>query len=255
MSLLNFSFANKVVWLTGSAQGIGYEIRQSFIENGATVVGFDIQPQTLEHNFYPVELDLANAADIAETIEYIKKSQPEIAAPDIFVHAAGVLKIGCTDTISMPDWLTSFNVNCHSAFVFLQSLVANFKSKPANVVVIGSNAAHVPRLNMAAYGASKAALTHFVFTYALELASFGLRANVVSPGSTDTPMLRALYQDDSFINAAIEGSASQFKLGIPLGKIAIPSDIANTVLFLASDLAGHITMQDIVVDGGAVLNG
>ncbi len=80
-----------------------------------------------------------------------------------------------------------------------------------------------------------------------------MRCNVVSPGSTDTPMLAGMLSGPAGKERLVAGLPEQFKLGIPLGKIARPDDIADTVLFLASDQAGHVTMQQIVVDGGATL--
>jgi len=118
---------------------------------------------------------------------------------------------------------------------------------------VSSNAARVPRMQMAAYAASKAALTSLIRTAGLELASCGVRCNLVSPGSTDTAMQRGMWADDNGRARTIAGLPEQFKLGIPLQKIATPDEVANTVLFLASDLASHITLQDIVVDGGATL--
>jgi 2,3-dihydro-2,3-dihydroxybenzoate dehydrogenase len=109
-------------------------------------------------------------------------------------------------------------------------------------------------MQMAAYCASKAAVTSLTQTVGLELATFGVRVNLVSPGSTDTEMLRGMLPDEGAMARTIKGLPDQFKLGIPLNKIATPREIANTVLFLASDLASHITMQDLVVDGGATLS-
>lgn len=87
----------------------------------------------------------------------------------------------------------------------------------------------------------------------LELAEYGVRCNVVSPGSTATPMLQKMLPNADAIAKTIVGLPQQYKLGIPLKKIATPEDIANAVVFLASDLSAHITLQDIVVDGGATL--
>ena len=122
------------------------------------------------------------------------------------------------------------------------------------IVTISSNAAKVPRQNMAAYCASKAALSALSHTAGLELAPYGVRCNLVCPGSTDTPMQRMLWTSDDAEQNTIKGFPEQYKLGIPLGKIAQPSDIAQVVLFFACDMSNHITMQDVVVDGGATLN-
>jgi 2,3-dihydro-2,3-dihydroxybenzoate dehydrogenase len=106
---------------------------------------------------------------------------------------------------------------------------------------------------MAAYAASKAAAAHFTRCLGLELAGLGIRCNVVSPGSTDTPMQRALWTDDAGVEAVVAGRPDLFKPGIPLGRIAAAEDVADAVVFLASDRARHITMHDLYVDGGATL--
>lgn len=107
---------------------------------------------------------------------------------------------------------------------------------------------------MTAYCASKAAALSLTNCIALELAPFNVRCNTVSPGSTDTPMLREMMGESHGFEPLIAGLPEEYKLGIPLQKIATPQEIAQTVLFLASDMASHITMQNIIVDGGATLN-
>jgi len=110
---------------------------------------------------------------------------------------------------------------------------------------------------MAAYAASKAAATMFTRCLGLELAEFGIRCNIVSPGSTDTDMQRALWPDDrseaEAVAGVVRGSLPDFRVGIPLGRLAAPADIADAVLFLVSEQARHITMHDLYVDGGATL--
>lgn len=106
---------------------------------------------------------------------------------------------------------------------------------------------------MAAYAASKAAAVMFTKCLGLELAAHHIRCNIVSPGSTETDMQRALWQDENGARDVIRGSLDTYKTGIPLQKLAKPSDIANAVLFLASEQANHITMHDLCVDGGATL--
>lgn len=106
---------------------------------------------------------------------------------------------------------------------------------------------------MAAYAASKAAAAAFTRCLGLELARHGIRCNVVAPGSTDTPMLTGMYHDTDAARHSIDGVPADFRVGIPLGKLARPADVADAVAFLLSDRAGHITMHDLVVDGGATL--
>ena len=93
----------------------------------------------------------------------------------------------------------------------------------------------------------------FMKCLGLEFGPLGVRCNTISPGTTDTEMLHALSRDDSWKSKAIAGDPGLFRTGIPLGKIAQPMDIAPAVLFLLSDEAGHITMQELLIDGGATL--
>ena len=108
---------------------------------------------------------------------------------------------------------------------------------------------------MAAYAASKAAASMFTKSLGLELAPHHIRCNVVSPGSTRTPMQEAMWAKGSSAEAVLRGSLETFRTGIPLGRIAEPEQVADVVLFLLSDRASHVTMADIYVDGGATLRG
>jgi 2,3-dihydro-2,3-dihydroxybenzoate dehydrogenase len=121
------------------------------------------------------------------------------------------------------------------------------------MVTISSNAAGIPRGRMAAYAASKAAATMFTRCLGLELAEYGIRCNVVAPGSTRTPMQTAMWQAGSSEATVIAGSLDTYRPGIPLRKLAEPHEIADAVLFLLSNDASHITMADLYVDGGATL--
>lgn len=111
----------------------------------------------------------------------------------------------------------------------------------------------VARTQMAASAVSKAAVTTFARCLGLELARYGIPCNVVAPGSTDTEMLSALWDGADWRKTSIDGVPEAFRVGIPLGKVAEPADIANAVLFMLSDRAGHITMHNLTVDGGAAL--
>jgi len=243
-------FSGKRVLVTGAARGMGRRIGERFMLEGAEVIGFDRLPDA-DVPFRMLQLDIADA-DAVEKVS--QQLMAEHATLDILVNAAGILPLGGSENISVADWNACMATNVNGPFYLLRQWSPVFRRQGHGAIVnIASNAAHVPRLNMAAYGASKAALVSLSHCVALELAPYGVRCNVVSPGSTDTPMLDSMLRTQADRQRLIDGALEQFKLGIPLRKIATADDIADVVLFLASDQAGHVTMQDIVVDGGATL--
>ncbi len=244
-------FSGKRVWVTGAGQGIGYQTALAFSEAGADVVGLDRRFAGDGYPFRTQLLDITDALQVERVCRALLEENPRL---DVLVNGAGILRTGTTDSLDLQDWQDCMAVNAGGAFNLFRHTLPVFRRQRAGAIVsIASNAAHVPRLGMSAYCASKAALRSLCLTVGLEMAPFGVRCNLVSPGSTDTPMQRGLWQNPDAEQRTIAGFPEQFKLGIPLGKIACPREIADAVLFLASERAGHITMQDIVIDGGATL--
>ena len=244
-------FSGKNVWVTSAGNGIGYATALAFVEAGAKVTGFD---QAFAQEQYPFATEVMDVADAAQVAQVCQRLLAETERLDVLVNAAGILRMGATDQLSKEDWQQTFAVNVGGAFNLFQQTMNQFRRQRGGAIVtVASDAAHTPRIGMSAYGASKAALKSLALSVGLELAGSGVRCNVVSPGSTDTDMQRTLWVSDDAEEQRIRGFGEQFKLGIPLGKIARPQEIANTILFLASDLASHITLQDIVVDGGSTL--
>ncbi|EIZ1545822.1 2,3-dihydro-2,3-dihydroxybenzoate dehydrogenase EntA [Salmonella enterica] len=249
--MTGFDFSDKTVWVTGAGKGIGYATALAFVDAGARVIGFDREFTQENYPFATEVMDVADAAQVAQVCQRVLQKTPRL---DVLVNAAGILRIGATDALSVDDWQQTFAVNVGGAFNLFSQTMAQFRRQQGGAIVtVASDAAHTPRIGMSAYGASKAALKSLALTVGLELAGCGVRCNVVSPGSTDTGMQRTLWVSEDAEQQRIRGFGEQFKLGIPLGKIARPQEIANTILFLASDLASHITLQDIVVDGGSTL--
>ncbi|ECZ6311513.1 2,3-dihydro-2,3-dihydroxybenzoate dehydrogenase [Salmonella enterica subsp. enterica serovar Huettwilen] len=244
-------FSDKTVWVTGAGKGIGYATALAFVDAGARVIGFDREFTQENYPFATEVMDMADAGQVAQVCQRVLQKTPRL---DVLVNAAGILRMGATDALSVDDWQQTFAVNVGGAFNLFSQTMAQFRRQQGGAIVtVASDAAHTPRIGMSAYGASKAALKSLALTVGLELAGCGVRCNVVSPGSTDTDMQRTLWVSEDAEQQRIRGFGEQFKLGIPLGKIARPQEIANTILFLASDLASHITLQDIVVDGGSTL--
>ncbi|WP_380179087.1 2,3-dihydro-2,3-dihydroxybenzoate dehydrogenase [Kalamiella sp. sgz302252] len=248
---MSFDFTGKNVWVTGAGKGIGYVTALAFHQAGANVIGLDLAFPEAEYAFQTAELNVADAQQVKEVCQRLLAETPRL---DVLVNSAGILRMGATDELEVADWQAVMAVNAGGAFnIFQQTMPLFRQQRHGAIVTVASDAAHCPRIGMSAYGASKAALRSLSLTVGLELAPFGVRCNLVSPGSTDTDMQRTLWKSPDAEQQRIRGFAEQFKVGIPLGKIARPQEIANTILFLASDQASHITMQDIVIDGGSTL--
>lgn len=241
--------------ITGAAGGIGRAVVLRLAAAGYELVLVDRTADALAAlaesaraagaaRVEAVPLDLADGDALAHAVA-------RVGAVAALVCAAGVLRPGGLHDVTSAQWEHHFAVNTTAVLRTLQSaqLVDG-----AAVVVVGSNAARVPRTGMLAYAASKAATAALTRCAGLELAARGIRCNVVEPGSTDTAMQRDLWPDAEVgRRAAIEGDPARFRLGIPLGRIADPDDIAGVVTFLLSDDARHITLQQLYIDGGASL--
>lgn len=252
---------NQTVLLTGSSQGIGYAVLERLLIEGYRVVATDRCIDKLDEHLASLQRQYAERLD-CYAIDLLDSQLDQKVAQlcrqyrfDHLISCAGILSIGSVSSMSIEEIRKMFEVNTFAAMSIIQNVAKGMKQrKSGNIVVIGSNSANTPRMNIGGYAASKSALHLLVKCCALELAEFGIRCNIVSPGSTRTEMQTQLWNESYGEQQVIEGNLAQYRLGIPLGRMAEPADIANTVLFLMSDSARQITMHDLRVDGGATLD-
>ncbi|GAA2581291.1 2,3-dihydro-2,3-dihydroxybenzoate dehydrogenase [Actinomadura fulvescens] len=253
MNLPVSGISGRTALVTGAASGIGAAVAAGLARDGAAVAAVDLtwsDPVATERTT-PFTADVADPPAVARVVAEVEDTLGPI---DIGVSVAGVLRPASVCDTTDEDWAATFAVNATGTFTVLRELARRMAPRRrGTLVTVASNAAGVPRTGMAAYAASKAAAVMLTRCLGLELAGHGIRCNVVSPGSTDTPMQRLLWTGGNGADQVIAGAPEQFRVGIPLGRIADPADIAETVLFLASDRARHITMQNVYVDGGATL--
>ncbi|MCS0603356.1 2,3-dihydro-2,3-dihydroxybenzoate dehydrogenase [Streptomyces sp. LP11] len=255
--------AGRLALVTGAARGIGAAVAEALAGQGARVLATDVHAEGVaelaarhEGRVTSRALDVTDA-DAVE--ELVAEAEESLGPLDIAVNVAGVLRGAAVVDLDDADWAAVFAVNTNGVLHVSRAAARRMTVRGrGSIVTVASNAAGVPRAGMAAYAASKAAAVMFTKCLGLEVAPYGVRCNTVSPGSTATDMQVALWERspdgaESGRRAVIEGDLASYRTGIPLGRIAEPSDIADAVAFLVSDRARHITLHDLYVDGGATL--
>ncbi len=227
---------NKVVLITGAKGGLGSVVTQRFLATGATVVGTSrsiSQADFPEANFVALPVDFTKAGAAGKAVESVVSRFGRL---DALVHLLGGFAGG--QTVAETDdatWEQMCDLNLMSAFYVLRAAIPHLrKSGKGRIIAIGSLTAVEPHAGLGAYVTFKAALTMLVRTVARENKDAGLTANVVLPGTMDTPTNRKSMPGADFSNWVQ------------------PGDVADLVLWLADDRAAHITGTAIPVDGSNV---
>jgi len=253
MRVMIGDLTGRVAIITGAGQGIGEGIARCFAKAGAAVV---IATRSSDNG--QAVADSINAGggralliqtDVgihAEVDAMVAQTAEAFGRIDIMVHNAAVYPIHTIEELDDSDLERTFAVNLKAAFWLTQAVLPQLRRRGGGRLLFTSSVTG-PRVAMpgtAHYAATKGGLNGFIRTAALEYARENITVNGVEPGYILTPAMQALGDEAEI--AAMAGS-------IPLGKLGAPADIANTMLFLASDEAGYITGQTIVVDGGSTL--
>ena len=259
----------KVVAVTGAASGIGRATAMGFGRQGARVALCDLNMAGLTDvatavqraggETRVVELDVSNAAQATRAVEGIVQAWGRL---DVLVNAAGINQSGPSShgpaiNITEADWDRMLEVNLlGTAYCAQVAARQMMRQRGGRIINIASIAGAVPRWEEAAYGVSKAGVRMLTKCLALELARYGITVNAIAPGPTDTPMLQvAAGADPQMRERMIAGIPERFRLGIPLGKLGQPEDIASAILYLAADEAHQITGVILNVDGMAQISG
>ncbi len=241
-------FKGKTVLVTGSTRGIGKAIAVAFAQNQANVIitgrdrkSAELLAKNIESEFgvkaFGINLDLSS--DIEESFKEI--TQWSNSKIDILVNNAGITKDTLFIRMKQEDWDSVINTNLTGTFKITQSVVKlMIKQRFGRIINISSIIGFIGNVGQANYAATKAGLVGFTKSLAKELASRNITVNAVAPGFIETDMTSQLPTD------IVENYLKQ----IPLGRFGKPEDVANVVLFLASDMASYITGETIHVNGG-----
>ena len=245
--LQQFDFSGKTVGITGAASGIGKASALLFHTLGAHVVLADRDHQALD------EISRSIPSDRLRTVAYDQADfssfdalMREMGTLDVFVNNAGMLLAQSIQDTSDQALLEILHINLGGAIALSRRAAAAMMPSGKGVILhTGSQMGFTGAAQRAAYAATKAAITQFVKTAALEWAAQGIRVNGVAPGRTMTPINRHLLDDPQ--------TARDSVAHVPLGRLGATTDMANAFVFLASDAAAYITGHMLLVDGGWVL--
>ncbi len=250
--MIPIDLIGKNALITGGTRGIGRAISRRLAEAGAnTIAAYRGEEASARESLAErqafrigthknIKADIGDEVQVEDLISQVKALYPE--GLDLLILNAGIGLSGKVTEIAPADWRRMLDVNLGSAFLLSRGLVPGMR-RGGSLVAIGSGSGHDPIPGLAFYGAAKAGLNIFVADLALEIGPLGIRANVVSPGGTDT----------SFQNSAPSPTVKQDNATHnALRRRGVPDDVAGVVLFLCCDLAGFVTGQAIRVNGAAL---
>jgi NAD(P)-dependent dehydrogenase (short-subunit alcohol dehydrogenase family) len=239
----------KVAVITGGSSGIGLATAKRFVKEGAYVFITGRRQSELDRakaeigtNVTTVQGDVANLADLDRLYATVKAEKGSI---DIVVANAGFIEHATIFDLSEAHYDKTMDINVKGV-VFTVQKALPLMSHGGSIVVVSSiiNVKGVPAHGT--YAAAKAGVRALVRVWAQELKDRGIRVNSLSPGATETPIIRGQFESDEASDAA----KSMFASMTPLGRIGLPEEIAAGAYFLASDESSYVTGIDLPVDGG-----
>jgi 3-oxoacyl-[acyl-carrier protein] reductase len=244
---------DQVAIVTGGARGIGKAIALTLAREGARVALIDVEKERIEALKEEIEknggqaiaifCDISKSSEVKDMVGQVHKTFGRV---DILVNNAGIIRRGTIETVTEEDWDRVMEVNLKGTFNCSKAVVEVMKQQGyGKIVNVSSIAGKMGDITSApGYGPSKAGVDALTKTLARQLAQYGINVNAVSPHAIETEM-SAQWS---------EQRRKEIMASIPLGRLGKPEDVANAVLFLASDDASFITGEILDVNGGALMD-
>ncbi|MBP3965058.1 SDR family NAD(P)-dependent oxidoreductase [Paenibacillus lignilyticus] len=241
-------FEGKVVVVTGGTSGIGLTTAQRFVAEGAHVFitgrrqsELDAAVKLIGERITGVQGDVSNLDDLDKLFETVKQEKGHL---DILFANAGLGSILPLGQITEEQYRTTFDVNVKGTLFSVQKALPLFPNQTGTIILTGSTAGTIGDAGFSVYGGTKAALRQMVRNWIMDLKGTGIRINVLSPGMVHTPAY------DDLFGEALDQVLESAKNTVPLSRVGKTEEIANAVMFLASEESSYVNGVELFVDGG-----
>ncbi|MGB1311973.1 MAG: SDR family NAD(P)-dependent oxidoreductase [Leucothrix sp.] len=251
---IQFNFSQQRVLITGGTSGMGEATAKAFVKAGAHVIISGRSQTKAQIIIESLKADSGNidfiAGDISRSAEcdrIVRQAVELLGGLDIVVNSAGVIHHATAEETTDEQWLETMNVNVNGMFYICRAAIPHLKTEGGTIVNIASDAALTGSYHLTAYCASKGAVLQMSRAMARDYARDGIRIVPICPGDVDTPMLRGEFKDRGL---DLETGLTESAEAVPLNRVCSAEEVADMVLYAASDSAKFITGYPLVLDGG-----